>query len=305
MQLPATIDVFEVGPRDGLQNEPEQISTDNKITMVNALSRTGLKRIEVTSFVRPDAVPQMADAPDVMRGIERVDGVDYAVLVPNLRGFERALQYQPDIINIVVVATETFNQRNARMSVDDNMKAVAEMTRRAEEEGQRLSAILGASFWCPWEGRTDVARVQEMVGRFGDLGLSEIALADTIGAADPKQVADYVGAVKAAFPNLKVGVHLHDTRGMGLANGMAGAMAGADWLEGSVGALGGCPFAPGAKGNAASEDLVHMLHRMGVETGVDLAALTRVSKQVAAFMGRPLSSRLPDAGEAPKPGENS
>lgn len=305
MQLPATIDVFEVGPRDGLQNEPEQISTDNKIAMVNALSRTGLKRIEVTSFVRPDAVPQMADAPDVMRGIERVDGVDYAVLVPNLRGFERALQYQPDIINIVVVATETFNQRNARMSVDDNMKAVAEMTRRAEEEGQRLSAILGASFWCPWEGRTDVARVQEMVGRFVDLGLSEIALADTIGAADPKQVADYVGAVKAAFPNLKVGVHLHDTRGMGLANGMAGAMAGADWLEGSVGALGGCPFAPGAKGNAASEDLVHMLYRMGVETGVDLAALTRVSKQVAAFMGRPLSSRLPDAGEAPKPGENS
>ncbi|MGB0922431.1 MAG: hydroxymethylglutaryl-CoA lyase [Alphaproteobacteria bacterium] len=304
MQLPATIDVFEVGPRDGLQNEPEQVSTDNKIAMVNALSRTGLKRIEVTSFVRPDAVPQMADAPDVMRGIDRVDGVDYAVLVPNLRGFERALEYKPDIINIVVVATETFNQRNARMSVDDNMKAVAEMTRQAEEEGQRLSAILGASFWCPWEGRTDISRVQEMVGRFVDLGLTEIALADTIGAADPKQVADYVGAVKQAFPTLKVGVHLHDTRGMGLANGMAGAMAGADWLEGSVGALGGCPFAPGAKGNAASEDLVHMLHRMGVATGIDLTALTEVSKTVSGFMGRPLNSRLPDAGEAPQAGEN-
>lgn len=304
MQLPATIDVFEVGPRDGLQNEPEQISTDNKIAMVNALSGTGVKRIEVTSFVRPDAVPQMADAPNVMRGIERVEGVDYAVLVPNLRGFERALEYKPDIVNIVVVATETFNQRNARMSVDDNMNAVAEMTRRAAEEGQRLSAILGASFWCPFEGHTSLDRVQEMVGRFVDLGLTEIALADTIGAADPKQVADYVTAVKTKFPGLKVGVHLHDTRGMGLANGMAAAMAGADWLEGSVGALGGCPFAPGAKGNAASEDLVHMLHRMGVQTGIDLPALTRVSKAVADFMGRPLSSRLPDAGEAPKPGEN-
>lgn len=300
MQLPAAIDVFEVGPRDGLQNEPEQVSTENKIAMVNALSRTGLKRIEVTSFVRPDAVPQMADAPAVMRGIERVDGVDYAVLVPNLRGFERALEYKPDIVNIVVVATETFNQRNARMSVDDNMKAVAEMTRRAEETSQRLAAIVGASFWCPWEGRTSLDRASEMVGRFADLGLTEIALADTIGAADPRQVFDYVTAVRAAFPNLKIGVHLHDTRGMGLANGMAAAQAGADWLEGSVGGLGGCPFAPGAKGNAASEDLVHMLERMGISTGIDVEALTEVSRQVSAFMGRALSSRLPDAGPAPE-----
>lgn len=303
LDLPERIDFCEVGPRDGLQNEKELISTEDKIAMVNALSATGVKRIEVTSFVRPDAVPQMADAAEVMAGITRNPDVEYAVLVPNVRGYERAMDYDPDVVNIVVAATETFNQRNVRMGVDANMDASAEICLRASNTGKLITAVLATAFWCPFEGKTDLSRVLQLTKRFVDMGVTELSVADTIGAADPKQVYDTIAAMKAAHPDLKVGMHLHDTRGMGIANGLAAASAGASWLEGSIGGLGGCPFAPGAKGNAATEDLIYMLERMGVETGIDVDALLEAGALVKEFMGRPLNSKLLDAGKAPEPGQ--
>ena len=294
--LPDAVLVVDVGPRDGLQNESQPVPTEAKIRLINALARSGVRRIEATSFVSPRAVPQLADAADVMAGIERVPGVQYASLVPNERGLERAVAAGVDIVNVVVVTTETFNRRNVNMSVAESMAATAQIARRASEAAVQTSAVLAASFYCPFEGLVPEARVLELVGQFVDAGIGEVTLADTIGAANPAQVARLAAAIRARWPQLALGLHLHDTRGLGLANAYAGIQAGITRLEASVGGIGGCPFAPKATGNACTEDLVFMLEAMGVRTGVNLDALIDVARMVPDLVGHAVSSRMVAAG---------
>lgn len=296
LNLPDEVLVVDVGPRDGLQNEPCPVSTEAKIGLINALARAGVRRIEATSFVSPRAVPQLADAAEVMAGIERLPGVAYAALIPNARGLERAVAARADLVNVVVVATETFNQRNVNMSVAESMQTTATIARQAEEAGIPVSAVLAAAFYCPFEGPVPQARVLELIGRFVDYGVPEVTLADTIGAAHPAQVASLARAIHARWPQLQLGLHLHDTRGLGLANALAGIQAGITRLEASVGGIGGCPFAPKATGNACTEDLVFMLEAMGVRTGIDLRALIEVARGVPDLVGHAVPSRMLAAG---------
>jgi hydroxymethylglutaryl-CoA lyase len=294
--LPAEVLVVDVGPRDGLQNEPAAISTEAKVRLINALARTGVRRIEATSFVSPKAIPQLADAAEVMARIERLPGVEYAALIPNPRGLERAVEAKADLVNVVVAATESFNRRNVRMSVDESMDAVGEIVRRAEPVGMPVSAVLSTSFYCPFEGRVPEEAVLALVGRFADMGLREVTLADTVGAADPAHVASLTAAARQRWPQLELGLHLHDTRGLAPANALAGLQAGMVRLEASVGGVGGCPFAPGAAGNACTEDLVFMLEAMGIRTGIDLPALIEVARTVPGLVQHPIDSRMVKAG---------
>jgi len=292
MDLPANVVLVDVGPRDGLQNEARPVSTDAKVALVDGLARAGVPRIEVTSFVSPRAVPQMADAAEVMAGIERRPGTEYAVLVPNARGLERAVLAGADIVNVVVCASETFNQRNVKMSVAESIEQTGEIVQLADEAGIRVTAVLGTAFHCPFEGPVPIERVVDLVGQFADLGIIEVTLADTIGAADPGQVFAYATAVRRRRRDLDLGIHLHDTRGLGLANALAAIQAGMGRLEASVGGIGGCPFAPKATGNVCSEDLVFMLEAMGVSTGIDLERLIDVARGLPEIVGHPVPSRM-------------
>jgi len=294
--LPATVLLVEVGPRDGLQNESGVISTETKIWLINALSRTGVGRIEATSFVSPRAVPQLADADAVMSGITRLPTVEYAALIPNERGLERAAAAGIDIVNIVVVATETFNRRNVNMSVAESMGAAASIAKQAEAMGIRVSAVVAASFYCPFEGPVSPEQVVRLASGLADMGIAEVTLADTIGAAGPAAVADLVTVIREQLPSLSLGLHLHDTRGQALPNALAGVLAGVTRLEASVGGLGGCPFAPRATGNACSEDLVFMLESIGIRTGVNLESLLDASRLAQSAVDHRLPSRLLEAG---------
>jgi hydroxymethylglutaryl-CoA lyase len=296
LDLPARVLVVDVGPRDGLQNEARPVSTEAKIALVNGLARAGVPRIEVTSFVSPRAVPQMADAAEVMAGIERLPGTEYAVLVPNVRGLERAVVAGADSVNVVVAATETFNQRNVRMSVAESMGQTAEIVRLAEEAGVRVTAVLATAYYCPFEGLVPEARMLDLVGQFAEMGIAEVTLADTIGAADPAQVYARAVAVRERRPGLDLGIHLHDTRGLGLANALAAIQGGMRRLEASVGGIGGCPFAPKATGNVCSEDLAFMLEAMGVATGINLERLTDVARGLPDVVGHPVPSKMLAAG---------
>jgi hydroxymethylglutaryl-CoA lyase len=296
LNLPAQVTIVDVGPRDGLQNEAQPVSTEAKIALVNDLARAGVPRIEVTSFVSPRAVPQMADAAEVMAGIERRPGTEYAVLVPNARGLERAALAGADLVNVVVAATETFNQRNVRMSVAESIAQTAEIVRLAQDGGLRVTAVLATAYYCPFEGLVPEERVLDLVGQFADLGIVEVTLADTIGAADPAQVSARAAAVHNRRPGLDLGIHLHDTRGLGLANALAAIQSGISRLEASVGGIGGCPFAPKATGNVCSEDLVYMLEAMGVSTGIDLQRLIDLAGGLPDIVGHPVPSKMLAAG---------
>jgi hydroxymethylglutaryl-CoA lyase len=244
----------------------------------------------------------MADAAEVMAGIERLSGTEYAVLVPNARGLERAALAGADLVNVVVAATETFNQRNVRMSVAESMAQTAEIVRLAAEAGVRVTAVLATAFHCPFEGLVPEERVLDLVGQFADLGIVEVTLADTIGAADPGQVFALGVAVREHRPNLDLGIHLHDTRGLGLANALAALQAGIRRLEASIGGVGGCPFAPKATGNVCSEDLVFMLEAMGVATGISLETMIDVARGLPDIVGHPVPSKMLAAGPpAPVP----
>ena len=294
--LPSEVLVVDVSPRDGLQNEARAVSTPEKVALVEALAGAGVRRIEATSFVSPRAVPQMADAAEVMAQIKRAPGVEYAVLVPNERGLERALEAKADVVNIVVVATETFNARNVNMTVAESMDQASAVASRARTAGVNPTAVLGASFHCPFEGPVPEERVLGLVGKFVDAGFSEVTLADTIGAADPAHVARLGEAVTARYPGVALGIHLHDTRGLGLANAYAAVTNGYVRLETSLAGIGGCPFAPGATGNACTEDLVFMLESMGIATGISLAALIKAAKTVPPIVGHGTPSRMVAAG---------
>ena len=281
----------EVGPRDGLQSADAIISTAAKVQLVNALSATGLPRIEATSFVHPKLVPSMADAEDVMRNIQRSPGVTYMALVPNLRGAERALQAGADELNVVLSTTETMNQRNLNMTVADSIRVFGEITRFAAADGIPVEAGLSVVFGCPYEGVVLPGQVLDLVQRLIDVGAHEILFADTIGAANPRQVFGLMTTVREKWPHLVVGLHFHDTRGLGLANVLAGLEAGIDRFDASIAGIGACPFAPGATGNICTEDTVYMLEAMGVSTGVDQAALIDAAAMVPPLVGQEVPSR--------------
>jgi hydroxymethylglutaryl-CoA lyase/(R)-citramalyl-CoA lyase len=281
------ITICDVGPRDGLQNEKDVLPPATRAELVNRLAATGLPRIEAVSFVRDDAVPQMAGAEDVVAGIERRDGVEYVGLVLNEKGFERFQATGLDRMNVTLAATETFNQRNANASLDDAKERASTMV---SARPAQTRVTISVAFGCPFEGRVDPQVVAGLVDHFRGLGAAEIVLADTIGVATPRQVRGLMEETKTT------GFHGHNTRNTGFANAYAALEAGATTLDASIGGLGGCPFAPKATGNIATEDLVYMLEGDGIETGIDLDALISISEWLEGLLGRPLEGQVYRAG---------
>ncbi|NYT70778.1 hydroxymethylglutaryl-CoA lyase [Pusillimonas noertemannii] len=287
--------IQEVSVRDGFQMEPIFIPTDRKIEFINGLSRTGLAKIEVTSFTSPKAIPALADAEAVMCRIERVPGVEYAALVPNLRGCERALSCGVDEINLVMSASESHNMANLRMTPQQSLEQFAQIA--AEVNGRvRLNASLSTTFGCPFDGEIPLSRVLEVVARFVDMGMDGVTLCDTTGMANPAQVARVCEAVRQRWPNMVFTAHFHNTRGMGLANVLAALQAGIDRFDASLGGLGGCPFAPGASGNVCTEDMVHMLEAMGYDTGADLEALLALARELPGIVQHEIPGQVVKAG---------
>lgn len=295
----AAVEIIEVSPRDGLQNEPEMLPTATKVALIRKAIGAGVKRIEATSFVNPKRVPQMADAEDVMAALPREGGVSYIGLALNKRGFERAVAAGCDEVNFVVVASDTFNQKNQGTTTDQTLAVWAEIARAATDAGVRCGVTIAAAFGCPFEGEVPVARVAEIAARAIESRPDEIALADTIGVGVPTQVAELVAAVSRVAPGVPLRCHFHNTRNTGIANAAAAVAAGVKALDASIGGIGGCPFAPAATGNIASEDLVYMLDRMGVETGVDARALIAAAEWLEQELGRDVPGLLHRAGYFP------
>jgi hydroxymethylglutaryl-CoA lyase len=289
--LPARVRIVEVGPRDGLQNEPAAIPTAAKIALVHALADAGLPVVEAAAFVNPKWVPQMADAEAVFRGLARRKGTRYTALVPNVAGLERALGVEVEEVAIFAAASETFSRRNVNATIDESFERFGDVVRRARVAGVRVRAYLSTAFGCPYEGPVPASRVVGLAARLVDLGAYEVAVSDTIGVAHPGQVWDVLDALQARVPREHLALHFHDTRGTALANVLAGLQAGIATFDASAGGLGGCPYAPGASGNLATEDLVHMLDGLGVETGVSLDKVASASRALEPSVGHPLPSR--------------
>ncbi len=297
MQLPKVVHVMEVGPRDGFQAEHDWIPTERKIEIVDALSRAGIPEIQATSFVHPRAVPQLADAEEVMAKIDRRPGVKYQVLVPNMRGLQRALPLRPDGIHLMMSVTESHNRSNANRSIDESMREFEQMVPVAQEAGIRVEAGMACVFGCPFEGEVPIAQLDRVIGRYREMGIDKMSLGDTIGVANPRQMYDTCAHLLDKFPGVEWTLHLHNTRDMALANVVAAMQAGMTSFDGAVGGLGGCPYAPGATGNVATEDLVNMLTEMGVETGVDLDALIALARTVQEVIPHKLDSCMVKAGK--------
>jgi len=296
----AEIEILEVAPRDGLQNEKTILATEDKVELVERAVRAGARRIEVTSFVNPARVPQMADADELMTALPRHEGVRYAGLVMNRRGLDRALARNVDEIDVVVVATDTFCQRNQGMSTAEACETAAELVAEARAAGVSSTITVGASFGCPFEGEVPTDRLREVVQRVVDAGADELALADTIGVAVPSDVKARLGlARELAGSDMPLRVHLHDTRHTGVANAVAAVESGVATLDASIGGAGGCPFAPNATGNVATEDLVWQLERDGVRTGIAVAALVEISRWLEGVLGRRLEGYLYRAANWP------
>ena len=292
------VTIVEVGPRDGLQNEHALVSTADKIAFVDKLSAAGLPVIEVTAFVSPKWVPQMADATEVFAGIARRPGTRYTALVPNLAGLERALAAGVAEIAIFAASTETFSRKNINQSIDESLGTYAQVCTRATAAGLRVRGYLSTAFGCPFEGQVEPARVAEVAARLLDLGVFEVAISDTIGIAHPGQVPHVLEAVLARMSADKVALHFHDTRGTALANVLASLPFGIATYDASSGGLGGCPYAPGAAGNLATDDLLYMLDGLGIDTGVSLAGVSDASAFIASRIDHPLPSRYHAAHRA-------
>jgi hydroxymethylglutaryl-CoA lyase len=292
------VKIREVGPRDGFQNEPERIATDDKVRLIEMLAATGLRRLEVTSFVRADVIPQLADADEVLERARIPAGVSVSVLVPNERGLEGALRRREKIdeINVFLSASESHNRHNVNRSVAESLAGLEKVLARAREEGLRCEGVISTSFGCPYEGDVEPARVLEIAARLRDAGAVEVGFGDTTGMANPVQVREFFARARDEVPGVELTAHFHNTRGQGLANVLAALEAGVDSFESSFGELGGCPVPPGATGNIATEDLVSMLHEMGVETGVDLEKLIAAAREAQSVLGRPLGSHTIVAG---------
>ncbi|HEY8133632.1 MAG TPA: hydroxymethylglutaryl-CoA lyase [Thermoanaerobaculia bacterium] len=292
MRIPVeSVKIVEVGPRDGLQNEKVTIPTEAKVEYITALADSGLKVIEAGAFVSPKWVPQMADTADVYREIPKDPGVEYPVLVPNMKGLERAIEAGVKSIAIFTAASDTFNQRNINMTIDESFANYAPVATRAREEGIRLRGYVSTAFGCPYEGDVPPEKVLEVTARLLDLGCYEVSVGDTIGVGTPMQVQGVIGILLQVIPARKLAMHFHDTRGTALANTLAALEMGIATYDASSGGLGGCPYAPGASGNLATEDLIYMLDHMGIETGVSLDRLVAASLIVAPYLDHPLPGR--------------
>jgi isopropylmalate/homocitrate/citramalate synthase len=296
--LPGKVTVVEVGPRDGLQNEAATVSVEDRVAFCRALLDAGLRVVEVGAFVSPKWVPQMAGSEEVLRRVPRPAGARLPVLVPNRQGFEAARAAGAREIAVFTAASETFNQRNINATIGESFTRFGEFVPQAVAEGMWVRGYVSTCFGCPYEGRVDPARVVDVAARLHDLGCDEISIGDTIGVAVPSQVWDVMGRLLDAVPDPSLAVHFHDTRGTALANVMAALQAGIDVVDSSAGGLGGCPYAPGASGNLATEDLLYMLHGMGIETGVSLDAVAAASRALGEKLGRALPSRYLQAASA-------
>jgi hydroxymethylglutaryl-CoA lyase len=288
---PTRVTIKEVGPRDGLQNEKAQIATEDKIAWINQLSKTGLTYIEVTSFVHPKWIPQLADALEVATRIERVPGVTYAALVPNQKGLEKALAAQIDEVCVFMSASETHNRKNINKSIAETFPVLEEVVKTAKQEGKTVRGYVSTVFGCPYEGSVSVEQVIRVSEQLFAMGIDELSLGDTIGVATPRQVQEVLEAVLQRFPKEKLAMHFHDTRGTALANILVSLEMGITTFDSSLGGLGGCPYAPGASGNVATDDLIYMLHGMDIATGIDVERLTEAALFIRDKIGRPLSSR--------------
>ena len=295
------IDICEVGPRDGLQSEARIWSVEERVELIDRLSATGVKRIEAGSFVNPKRVPQMADAETVMAGIQRREDVSFVALALNLRGVERAIDSGVDEVRYVVVASETFNQKNQGSTIDDTLQGYRDMAGKVTGAGLRLSAVIAAAFGCPFEGEVALEKVTDLARALVSEGAQDIYLADTIGAAVPNQISDRISATRDVVgDDVILGCHLHNTRNTGFANAVAAVQAGVQLLDSSVGGIGGCPFAPRATGNIATEDLCFLLRNMGYETGVDVDAVIDVAQWAETFFEAPLPGQVMKAGLFPE-----
>ena len=297
-ELPASVSIREVGPRDGFQNEPEVIATDDKVRLIGMLAASGLSRLEVTSFVRADVIPQLADAEEVLERIERPADVAYSVLIPNERGLERALAHRErfDEVNLFLSASETHNRKNVNRSIEESLAGLERVVATALEHGLRCEGVISVSFGCPYEGEVPPDRVFGIAERLAAAGCAEIAFGDTTGMANPRQVGEFFAAARKRLAEVELTAHFHNTRGQGLANVLAALEAGVESFESSFGELGGCPVPAGATGNISTEDLVSMLEEMGVATGVDLAKLLEASRAAQEVLGRPLGAHVLTAG---------
>jgi hydroxymethylglutaryl-CoA lyase len=308
--LPGAVRIREVGPRDGFQNEPETIATERKIELIDALARTGLQRIEVTSFVRAEVIPQLADASEVLAGIDVPPHVTVSVLIPNERGLENALAARESLpaaapgvrpvfeeINVFLSASETHNRKNVNRSIAESLAGLRVVLARARDAGLRCEGVISTSFGCPYEGYVPPGRVLEIAAQLREAGAEEVAFGDTTGMANPSQVREFFHSARERLGGgVELTAHFHNTRGQGLANVLAALEAGVESFESSFGELGGCPVPPGATGNIATEDLVSMLHEMGIHTGVDLPALIECARSVQRVLGRALGSHTLVAG---------
>ena len=285
----------DVVARDGFQIEPNFIPTDDKVALIDALSQCGFAKIEVTSFTSPKAIPMLRDAEEVMRRIQRVQGVEYTVLVPNLRGAERAFESRADEFNLVMSTSETHNRANLRMDREKSVAALTEVIRFVDGRTP-INVSLSTAFGCPMEGDVPQSVVEQYVQRFADLGVRGISICDTTGMAHPAQVSKMAEDLLRKFDSVQLTFHFHNTRGMGLANILAAVQSGITRFDGSLGGLGGCPYAPGASGNISSEDAIHMLDAMGYETGIDLDALLAIAKQLPQIVGHGVPGQVAKAG---------
>jgi isopropylmalate/homocitrate/citramalate synthase len=297
--MPPRVTVVEVGPRDGLQNEHGIVPTAAKIAYIDLLSATGLPVIEATSFVSPRAIPQLADALAVMAGIQRRPGVRYTALVPNLKGMEAALGAGLGEVAVFTGASESFVQHNINCSIAESIARFTPVVARAREARVRVRGYISTVFGCPYEGKVAPASVVRVAEQLTALGVDELSLGDTIGVATPNQVVELVGLVAQQVPLDRLALHLHDTRGTALANVLAGLEAGITIFDSAAGGLGGCPYAPGASGNLSTEDLLYMLHGMGIQTGADLNAVVDASRYLAGVLGRVPTSRYYQAENHP------
>ncbi|HEY1588037.1 MAG TPA: hydroxymethylglutaryl-CoA lyase [Polyangia bacterium] len=294
-QFPTHVTIYEVGPRDGLQNEARPIATGDKIAMIDALTATGLSRIEITSFVNPKWIPQLADASDVARGIKRKEGVVYSCLVPNKKGLEKALDAGMKEVAVFLSASETHNKKNVNKTVAETLAAFEEVIAPANAAGVRVRAYVSTVYGCPYEGAVDPKKVVALVEELRRRGVYQISLGDTIGVATPLQVKSVLEDVLKVAPIEEIAVHFHDTRGTALANVLVAVGMGVATVDSAVGGLGGCPYAPGASGNLATEDVVYMLHGMGIDTGIDLEALVACASKLAAVVGHEMPSKYTKA----------
>jgi len=286
-----TVRIVEVGPRDGLQNEKVVIPTEVKIDYITSLADAGLRVIEAGAFVSPKWVPQMADTADVYRDIPKDPGVEYPVLVPNMKGLDRAIEAGVKSIALFTAASESFNKRNINMSIEESIENYAPVAARARAGGMRVRGYVSTAFGCPYEGEVPPEKVLEVSARMLDIGCYEISVGDTIGVGTPMQVQGVIGVLLQVIPSSKLAMHFHDTRGTALANTLASLEMGIATFDSSAGGLGGCPYAPGASGNMATEDLVYLLHSMAIETGVDLPRLVAASSIIAPYLDHPLPGR--------------